>query len=214
MIRGITSFSQKEEPAMRPTRLLLGVAMVLGFVLALQPGCSPVPDGWPEKAGPRVLTTFAPVHCFALNVAGDDASVQCVMSSEGPHGFEPTARDMVKLDRANVFFINGLMLDDDIADKMVKGSRNKTLRAVAIADAIPVESLREGGVCRDESGGEHHHGKYDPHVWLGIPEAVQMVERIRDALSTNDPDHKAGYTKRAADYIERLKKVEADGKEM
>ena len=31
--------------------------------------------------------------------------------------------------------------------------------------------------------GHHHHGEHDPHVWLGLPEAVIMVNCIRDELS-------------------------------
>jgi ABC-type Zn uptake system ZnuABC Zn-binding protein ZnuA len=198
---------------MRRSRLLLGVILLFGIVLAIQPGCSPVPDGWPEKPGLRVVTSFAPIHCFALNVAGEDAAVQCIMSNEGPHGFEPTAQDRVKLERANLFLINGLNLDDDIAEKMIGDLRKKDVKVVRLADAIPVESLFEAGLDRGE-GGEHHHGRHDPHVWLGIPEAVLMVERIRDTLVANDQTHAAGYTKRAADYIARLKNLEADGKQM
>jgi ABC-type Zn uptake system ZnuABC Zn-binding protein ZnuA len=198
---------------MRRNRLLIVAALGFGVLVAVQPGCSKIPDGWPEKPGPRVLTSFAPIQCFALNVAGDDAAVQVVMSGEGPHGFEPSARDMVKLDRADVFLINGLMLDDDIANKMVKGTSNKSIKVVKLAERIPESTLRVGGVCRDESG-EHRHGTYDPHVWLGIPEAIVMVEGIRDALVAQDPGHKDGYTSRAAAYVDRLKKLEADGKEM
>ena len=195
-------------------RLVFGVALLFGLGLAIQPGCSPVPDGWPEKSGLRVVTSFAPIHCFALNVAGDDAAVQCVMSNEGPHGYEPTAPDRVKLERANLFLINGLNLDDDIADKMIGGLRKKSVTVVRLADAIPVKLLREGGECRDDSGVAHHHGQYDPHVWLGIPEAILMVERIRDEFSGHDPEHKAGYESRAAAYVARLKALEADGKQM
>src|SRR5260221_713 len=199
--------------AMRPTRLLIVAALGFGLLIAVQPGCSKIPDGWPEKPGPRVLTSFAPIQCFALNVAGDDAAVQWVMSGDGPHGFDPSARDTVKLDRADLFLINGLILDDDIADKMVKGTQNKSIKIVKLAERIPESSLRVGGVCRDE-GGEHRHGTHDPHVWLGIPEAIVMVEGIRDALVEKDPGHKDGYTSRAAAYVERLKKLQADCQDM
>src|SRR4051794_36636309 len=102
-------------------RLLVVIALLFALGLAVHPGCSPVPDGWPPTPSFRVVTSFAPIHCFALNVAGDDAAVQCVMSSEGPHGYEPSAPDRVKLEKANLFLINGLNLDTDIADKMVGG---------------------------------------------------------------------------------------------
>src|SRR5262249_55511896 len=131
---------------MRPIRVILALACVGGLALTLQQGCAKIPDGWPDKPGPRVLTSFAPIQFFALNVAGNDASVQCVMSSEGPHGFEAQARDMVKLERADLFFINGLMLDDDIAAKMVKSTPSK-VKVVKLAERIPTSSLRVGGVC-------------------------------------------------------------------
>jgi ABC-type Zn uptake system ZnuABC Zn-binding protein ZnuA len=41
-----------------------------------------------------------------------------------------------------------------------------------------------------------------------------MVGKIRDELKEKDPAHAAGYDKRAANYINRLKKLHADGQEM
>jgi zinc transport system substrate-binding protein len=61
---------------------------------------------------------------------------------------------------------------------------------------------------------DHEHGEWDPHVWLGIEPAILMVETIRDTLKEADPDHKADYDRRAASYVEELKKLHADGKKM
>src|SRR5260370_30502021 len=91
---------------MRPARVLLIAAALFVPILAVQPGCSKIPDGWPEKSGPRVVTSFAPIHCFALNVAGDDATVQTGLSELGPHGFNPTPRAIVKLEHADLFLIH------------------------------------------------------------------------------------------------------------
>src|SRR6202035_2940504 len=62
-----------------------------------------------------------------------------------------------------------------------------------------------------EAGHHHDHGEHDPHLWLGIPEAVAMVEVIRDQLATIDKDHESEYKKNAAEYIESLTKLKADG---
>ena len=40
------------------------------------------------------------------------------------------------------------------------------------------------------------------------------MEGIRDALKEYDPAHAADYDRRAAEYVARLRKIEADGKEM
>src|SRR5262249_56250652 len=114
------------------------VAFFLPILSTLLLGCSKFPVGWPEKPGPRVLASFTPIYCFAVNVAGDDAAVQCVMSSEGPHGFEVSAKDRVKVDRAGLFLINGLMLDDDIAVKMMNGTENKNIKIVSLSERISI----------------------------------------------------------------------------
>ena len=48
----------------------------------------------------------------------------------------------------------------------------------------------------------------DPHVWLGIPEAILMVERIRDVLGQVDPAHKELYRANAAAYAQKLMELD------
>src|SRR5437763_1151370 len=112
-------------------------ALILAVALIGLPGCSGPADPWPEKPGPRVLTSFVPLYCFALNVAGDDASVLCAMTDTGPHHFDPSPQHAVAVRRADLFLINGLDLDNSIAKKMVKSSRNRDLKIVETALAIP-----------------------------------------------------------------------------
>jgi zinc transport system substrate-binding protein len=201
------------------SRRLAALLSLVAGIAVIPFGCSGPKDPWPEKPVPRVLASFAPLYCFALNVAGDDAAVRCVMTDTGPHHFDPSPEQAVAVRRADLFFIIGLELDDRIAAKMVKGSRNKSLRIVETADAIPKDMLREGEcTCGHEHGDKekddpnHHH--IDPHVWLGIPQAVKMVGGIRDALKERDPEHAKGYDERAAKYIEKLNKLQDEGKEM
>lgn len=195
--------------------LLALVAALVGLLL----GCSGTPDPWPaNRPGPKVLASFAPIHCFALNVAGDDAVVLPIMTDRGPHGFQGTAQDALKLKRADLFLINGLGLDDDIADRLQKSSRNAGLKVVRLGEAIPPDRRLEGGYCYDpdeEAGGHlHKHGKDDAHVWLGIPEAIIMVDKIAEELKQRDPDHASGYEQRARAYAEKLRALEAEGKAM
>jgi zinc transport system substrate-binding protein len=196
----------------------LGLGL-FGLAMAVLPGCSGPADPWPQKPGPRVLTSFVPLYCFALNVAGDDASVLCVSTDTGVHHFDPGPQHAVALRRADLFLINGLDLDNEIANKLKKASHNKDLKVVQVANAIPKTDLREG-MCtcghdhdeKDKDDPNHQH--FDPHVWLGIPEAIKMVEKIRDVLKEKAPEHAKGYEERAAKYVERLKKVQEEGLEM
>ncbi len=190
---------------------------VAGFVAvaSVVPGCTKVADPWPEKPGPKVLVSFAPIYCFALNVAGDDANVLCVMAETGPHEFDPSPRDAAAVNRADLFLINGLGLDDEIAKKMTGSANRNGLKIVKLASAIPKSDLIEG-ICEhdhaDQDDADHQH--FDPHVWMGIPQAIMMVNKIRDELKEIDPAHADGYERRAAAYVDKLKELQEEGREM
>jgi ABC-type Zn uptake system ZnuABC Zn-binding protein ZnuA len=176
-------------------------------------GCSGSKDtGWPDRPGPKVVVSFAPYYCFALNVAGDDAAVRTMMGSTGPHDFQPTDSDARLVRHANLFFINGLELDNAKAETVRKGSGNTNLRVVALGERIPAEQLKKGVCYHMLKPGEqpHDHGT-DPHVWLGPDLAIVMVEAIRDELKQKDEQHAADYDRRAAEYVAKLRQLKADG---
>lgn len=182
-------------------------------LLTLLGGCGS-DDSWPkDHAGPKVVVSFAPLYCFAANVAGPDAVVKPVMTSSGPHHFNPTDADARLLRKADVMFINGLGLDAEMARTLKRGSGNRKLTVVELGDKIPQAQLLEGS-HHDHAGHHHHDSIWDPHVWLSPDQAVVMVEVIRDKLKELDPGHAAGYDQRAAEYIGKLQKLKADGVEL
>lgn len=194
------------------------VACVVALVVLLR-GCSPAVDPWKEAPGePRVLASFPPIYCFAKNVAGEGPGVLCLITSTDPHEYQdPTTADILTVRKANVFFVNGLGLDDVVADKLRNNAGNARLQVVRLADALP-EKLRrklgehEGHGHAHGNQAHHHEGNLDPHAWLGIPQAKIMVEKVRDELKTLDPSRAKQYDDQAANYLARLDKLLADGK--
>src|SRR5215471_2982525 len=63
---------------------------------------------WPDKPGPKVVVSFAPLYCFAVNVAGDDAVVKNVMTTTGPHDFNPTDDHVRLVARAHILMGIGM----------------------------------------------------------------------------------------------------------
>ena len=203
------------------SRTVLGSMLAAAAALAWV-GCGSVKDGWEDKAGPpRVVASFPPIACFVENVGGDHVGLICLCTGTGPHDYQFNIHDAVKLKRADLFFANGLLLDDGFADKIVANGSNSKLRYVKLADKLPT-NLRKKGVAHAHEHGPgheghdhdhgHEHGEFDPHVWLGIPQAVSMVEQIRDALKDVDRTHAADYDQHAAAYVARLKELHAEGK--
>ncbi len=192
----------------------LGLLILPLVVLA---GCSPADrsTGWENAKGPKILTSFAPIHCFALNVAGDDATVRMVFAEEGPHHIKDNPNHVRMFNGADLIFINGLGLEDRNVNTIQKGLVQK-VPVVSLGNLLPEELLIEGSCtcCQEEEGAEvhdHDHGDHDPHTWLGIDQSIKMVEGIRDELKRRDPAHADNYERRAAAYIVKLEKLKADG---
>jgi ABC-type Zn uptake system ZnuABC Zn-binding protein ZnuA len=194
-----------------------GVAVFAGGLLALAPGCQRTggDDVWPaDKPGPKVVASFAPIYCFAANVAGDDAVVRNLMTSHGPHHFDPTDKEVNLLRKADLFLYNGLGLERARPEDMKKGSGNKNLKLVELGAKIPAGKLLAGSCNHDHDHDHDHDHGHDPHFWLSPDYAIILVEGIRDELKAADPGHAADYDRRAAEYAARLRQLKADGLEM
>jgi ABC-type Zn uptake system ZnuABC Zn-binding protein ZnuA len=195
---------------------MFGRTAVIGLFLGLlvtvpMAGCGDSGPDWPERPGPKVVVSFPPLYCFAANVGGDEVSVKSVMSSQGPHHFDPKPADARLLSKADLFVVNGLTLDERIAEKMTAAAGSKTLKLVNLGDRFHINEL-EMGACEHEGGDHHHHSHAtDPHVWLGPDMAIRQVEGIRDALKEVDPSRAAGYDSRAAEYVAKIRQIKADG---
>ncbi|QEL18077.1 metal ABC transporter substrate-binding protein [Limnoglobus roseus] len=195
--------------------------VVSALLTAVTVGCSPADQSpaWPAKPGLKVLASFAPIQCLVMNVAGDDANVQVLFGDEGPHHIKDNPGHVKLFAGADVVYTNGLGLETRNV-KTIQKATSKQVPVVALGDLLPENMRLMGGCdcCKDEDGKEgehdHEHGDFDPHVWLGIDQAVKMVEAIRDDLQKRDPAHADNYATRATAYIAKLNNVKADGQAM
>ena len=197
----------------RGVQLVLVVALGVSLAVALT-GCGKTEDPWENVPGgsPYVLTSFPPLYCFAKNVAGDDVAVLSLLTTVGPHDHKPTNQDALAVRKARLFFANGLGLDNSLT-KVVNAAAGTSLKFVPLGNrGVPKDKRIYMGEI--QHGDHTHPAGPDPHVWLGIEEAIGMVEVIRDELKAVDPSRAAGYDQRATAYIEKLKKLHADGKEL
>lgn len=198
--------------AIRSPRSLALVVAAAGLGV-LPVGCGG-DNVWPDRPGPKVVVSFAPVYCWAVNVAGDDAVVKNMMTTTGPHDFNPTDTDARLVRRADLFFINGVGLDNDLANAVKRGSGNDKLAVIDLGANLPKDRLVEGQCNHQHHGHDHAHSHgLDPHVWLSPDFAVTMTESIRDTLKNADPANAANYDRRAAEYVAKLRALKGEGVE-
>jgi len=194
----------------------------LVLVAIVLPGCAKSTPAWQShKGSPRVVVTIPALDNFVRNVGGDHVGVICLCTTKGPHHYEYTPEDAIMLRDADLFLAVGLTLDDKFADPMQIESHNARLHYVKLGERLPEKLLLEGEHEHEEGKGEakhehahgHEHGEHDPHVWLGIRQAIAMVEMIRDELKNLDSANAEAYDKNATDYIKSLEKLHAYGKD-
>jgi zinc transport system substrate-binding protein len=158
----------------------------------------------------EVLTTFAPINCFTVNVAGNAANVSVLLPpNTGPHDYAFAPSDIKKISRADLVITNGVNLESWL-DKGIKTAGKPDLVVVDTSKGINLitglEVQKLAGVKAQE---DPDAGGPNPHIWLSPVNAIVQVGNIRDALSAKDPANADLYKANAAAYIDRLKKLDS-----
>ena len=196
--------------------LYVSLLLIAGCGNTPPSGTTPAPatysSPWKSTGKVKVLTSIVPMYCFTKLIAGDDAEVLCLMTAHGPHDFSPTFDDVKILAEADLFIVVGLGLEEFL-NEMVRNADNRKLKVIRTGQAVPSDRRLEA------EGKPHYHGDklvthkgFDPHVWLGMEEALQIVESIESALVDRDAKNAASYKKRANEVKARLTKMHTDGK--
>lgn len=146
---------------------------------------------------PQVLTTFTILADIARNVAGDYADVDSLIKPGAEiHGYEPTPRDIVKTQKADLVLWNGMNLERWF-EKFFENVRG--VPQVVLTEGITPMGITEGP----------YTGKPNPHAWMSPTNAIHYVENIRAALTRIDPAHAEGYAANAHAYTARIQALDA-----
>jgi ABC-type Zn uptake system ZnuABC Zn-binding protein ZnuA len=198
-------------PAVRPdiSALLVVLVTALALIACQATGSSTTPSGpgaSPEPDALRVVTTTTVLADFARNVGGTNVAVDSLVPQGGDvHTFDPTPADIAKVADADLIVMNGLGLDEWLADLATDAGASDTPVVELGEDLEGVTYLagEEHGDDADEEGG-HQGEEFNPHLWLNVAYAQKYVEKLAAALEMRDPDDAATYEGNAAAYLERL----------
>lgn len=182
--------------------------------LSLLTGCGTQPADTAAGDGRlRVLTSFYPMYDFACKIGGDCIDVtNMVPSGTEPHDWEPSTNDLKNLEKADVFIYNGADMEPWADDLLV--SRSDTLRVVEASENVELRTTDgEHEHAHEHEGADHHHGDFDPHVWLDPENAKIEMEAIRDALCAADPENSTVFQANYEKYAAELDALDAEFRE-
>ena len=144
----------------------------------------------------KVVTTFTVIQDIAQNVAGDAATVESITKPGAEiHEYEPTPKDIVKAQSADLILWNGLNLERWF-ERFFQNIKDKP--AVVVTEGITPLSIYEGP----------YKDAPNPHAWMSPSNALIYVENIKNALVKYDPQNADTYQKNAATYAEKIKQLD------
>ncbi|EJF76135.1 metal ABC transporter substrate-binding protein [Bartonella birtlesii] len=141
----------------------------------------------------KAVTTFTIIADMARNVAGDAADVESITKPGAEiHEYQPTPRDLMRAQGANLVLWNGLELELWF-EKFFQNI--KDVPSVVVSKGIVPITIGEGPFS----------GKPNPHAWMSPTSALIYVDNIRDAFVKYDPEHAAIYKENAEIYKQKIR---------
>lgn len=141
----------------------------------------------------NVVATTSIIGDIVGNIGGDAISLTTLMDgSTDPHSYQPTPNDLIALETADVIFINGWGLEEQIVDEI---NENYTDKAVPVSAGIKPLVFDEGGA--------------DPHVWFSIDHTTVWTENIATILQQLAPSQADIYATNKDNYQAELATLSA-----
>lgn len=142
----------------------------------------------------KITTTIFPQYDFSRQIAKELADVSMLLPVGGEsHTFEPTPKDIIKIENSDIFIYTGGESDKWIED-ILSNINNPNLKILCLTD-----------IC-DTLNEEHSHNVHtiDEHVWTSPLNAIKISEEITNVLSEIDSKNSSIYISNFKSYKEEL----------
>lgn len=141
----------------------------------------------------KVVTTFTVLADMAQNVAGEAAEVVSVTKPGAEiHGYEPTPRDLVGAQGADLILWNGMNLE--LWFEQFLGNLSD-VPSVVLSEGVDPIPIATGA----------YEGKPNPHAWMGLENALVYIDNIEAAFAEHDPENADIYAANADAYAKELR---------
>ena len=150
---------------------------------------------------PVVVSSFTIIADAVEQVAGDNIDHRVIAPAGAEvHEWELVPENFVALEEADLFFYNGLQIEEWLPQ--AEATLQDGAKTVAVAENIDVDLLP---ILLG-----NFEGSDDPHVWMDPLKYARYIEVIRDELIELDPENKDEYEINAANYIGKIWSLHAE----
>lgn len=150
-----------------------------------------------DSEKPSVVVTFTVLEDFVQQLGGEKVTVISFVGPNGDvHTYEPTPRDIIALQKASLIVINGLGLEGQWMQRLLKDPALQERIVVASSGCVPrLLSMGSQKVT-------------DPHAWQDAQNARLYLLNLYQALQKLLPSESAFLKKRFFAYDDSLQKLD------
>ncbi len=166
------------------------------------------------QAQVNILTSIKPLQLIAQAIQGEQGQAQVLLPpGASPHSFSLRPSDRKRLAEAELFYWIG----PDMENFLTALAKQHQQTSIAIQSLPNLQLLYYTAEHEDEEDDHEHHdehdhhhqpGGLDTHLWLSIPNARVIAERMAADLSRLDAQHAAVYQNNLAAFQQRLKTLD------
>lgn len=174
--------------------ILIICLMLLPAAPALSEGCN-------------IVATFYPIYAMAANllVGVEGAELSCLAppATGCLHDRVLMPSDVMALSGADVLLMNGAGMESYLSGVISQLPELSVVDASYGIELLPSEHEHE-----EHEHDEHEHGEYNAHIWLSVPNAVQMLNNLADGLISALPEYADKIAENRDAYVARLYKLD------
>ena len=164
----------------------------------------------------QIYTSIYPLHDLASRLVGDKFELELVVPNGVEiHGYEPSPRQIARLEKADLFFYIGLGLES-WAEKVVQNLEEAGVKTVRVTKDLKLLEFEEHDHsncrCHEHHGHEHHGHTYDPHVWLDPFNMKEIAYLITEELIRLDQGNQEFYRANYRDYSAQIEQLDREFK--
>ena len=153
------------------------------FITLLIAACQPTtPVG--QVAKKTIVVTYSILGALVKDLVGDQANVVVLIpNGQDPHEWEPSAKDIETVMKADLIVQNGLGLEGGL-EKTLSQAAAAGVKSFIATDHITIRKVGQGeGI--PNAGADQTVGSPDPHIWTDPLTMKQVTAALADQIKSD-----------------------------
>ena len=153
----------------------------------------------------KVVATLFPQYDFVRQIGNDKVEVTLLLPpGTETHTYDPSPKDIIGINESQLFIYTGNYMEPWAEN--ISSSIDESIKVIDVSEGI--EHIKEEHEHEEGKHQEEHKHEYDPHIWLDISNAKNMVDNIAKALIAVDNENREYYLENAKEYKEKLDELD------